>query len=158
MDVLKLVTMQSEQVAWAEEFSRWSGFAAPVTISFSSAVRTVGAQPYLFCWFPFYVVMQCTWWYATLFGCCVSLELSTADSFHGCMQLFITPQVLFSFVFVHCWHCCCILLLLFINECFWILRMRGLTFDLSVAFLQSVISCQYFCPCRACVRKLVDSK
>ena len=83
-----------------------------------------------------------------------------ADSFHGCMQLFIIPQVLFSFVLVHCWHCyCTLLLLLFINECFRILRIRGLTFDLSMLhFVQSVISRQYFCPCRACVKKSVDSK
>ena len=73
----------AEQVAWAaaEEFSRWSGFAAPVTISFfSSAVRTVGAQPYPFVDFPF------MWSCNVLDGMLYCLAAAWALNFH-CWQL-----------------------------------------------------------------------
>ena len=65
--------------------------------------------------FPLYVVIKCTGWYAIPFSCCMSLELPTVDSFHGCLQLLITPLVLFSLLLVHSWHCYYILLFININ-------------------------------------------
>ena len=90
-----------------------------------------------FCWF--YVVMQCTWWYAILFGCCMHRPWAL-----HCWQLpWLYASVHHStgsFLLSSCTLLALLLYFVVYKRVFWILRMRSLTL-----FCVYIVLC--FCCC-----------
>ena len=130
--------MQSEQVG-QKNSSRWSGFAAPVIISFSSAVRTIGAQAYLSVDFMWSCNVLDGMPYCLLFGCCMHRPWAL-----HCWQLpWLYASVHHStgsFLLSSCTLLALLLYFVVYKRVFWILRMRSLTL-----FCVYIVLC--FCCC-----------